>query len=276
MGYLYGVQRGAAATFAWPVSARERRRLETALLAELRPGLLAAARCAELPAEAVPDAATLLADFLAVYERRPLADNKGGSGLNDALWLYCLARLLRPAHLIESGTWRGQSAWLFRQALPEARIETFDVAVPAEGRHETPGVIYHLQDWSAAPLAVTDRSLAFFDDHISHARRLTEAAERGLRLALFDDNFAARHLHATGAPPVPTLAMLLDAETEPGQVIEWQRNGKVYRYDDSAARRQAARRLIADHVTLPELAGITRHPPGSGLTLVRLNLGCEE
>jgi hypothetical protein len=271
MGYLYQVAgHDPAITFGWPASPRERRRLEDELLALIEPALAAAAALAGIaPASA---ARPLLDDFLTLYARRPLAENKGGSGLNDSLWLFLLARLIDPALLIESGTWRGQSAWLFRQACPGAEIVSFDVAVPAEGRCETPGVRYCLCDWSTEPLAppASGRGLVFFDDHVSHARRLAEAAARGFVLALFDDNFAARHLHATGAPPVPTLAMLLDEATPPGGVIEWQRNGKIYRYDDTAERRLAARRLVAGHLTLPELAPVTRHPPGSGLTLVRL------
>ncbi len=270
MGYLYQVHcNDPAVTFGWPVSLREKARLEQALLAVVEPALAAAAALAGRPA---PAAAPLLHAFLAHYARRPLAENRGGSGLNDSLWLYLLAHTLDPALIVESGTWRGQSAWLLRQACPTARIHTFDVAVPDEGRHETPGVAYHLMDWSTLPLAPPpgERALAFFDDHVSHARRLAEAAARGFRLALFDDNFAARQLHATGAPPVPTLAMLLDDATPPGGVIEWQRNGKIYRYDDTVERRQAARRLVADCMTLPELAPLTHHPPGSGMTLVRL------
>lgn len=270
MGYLYQVRcNDPAVTFGWPTSPRERARLEAELLALLDPALRRAAALAGRPALPV---APLLADFLALYAKRPLAQNKGGSGLNDSLWLYLMARLIDPALIVESGTWRGQSAWLLRQACPAARVVTFDVCVPEEGRCESAGVSYHLSDWMAEPLDVPpgQRALAFFDDHISHAQRLAEAAARGFRLALFDDNFAARHLHATGAPPVPTLAMLLDAQTPPGTVIEWQRNGKIYRYDDSVERRQAARDLVADHLTLPELASVTQHPPGSGMTLVRL------
>ncbi len=270
MGYLYQVSRNdPAVTFGWPASGRERDRLESELLALLDPALRRAAELAERPPLA---AAPLLADFLALYASRPLAQNKGGSGLNDSLWLYLMARLIDPALIVESGTWRGQSAWLLRQACPAARVVTFDVCVPDEGRCETAGVFYHLKDWMTEPVTAVpgERALVFFDDHISHAQRLAEAAARGFRLALFDDNFAARHLHATGAPPVPTLAMLLDSATPAGAVIEWQRNGKIYRYDDSVERRQAARDLVADHLTLPELASVTHHPPGSGMTLVRL------
>ena len=180
MSYLYTVvRRDDLASFGWPGSARERARLEAELLAVLEPALAAAADLAQVPRP--PAVAPWLAEFLAVYGRRPLADNKGGSGLNDSLWLYCLARLLAPALIVESGTWRGQSAWLFRQAAPDAPVITFDVAVPAEGRCTTPGVTYCLEDWSrhsfAGPLPA--RTLAFFDDHLSHARRLVEAAARG-------------------------------------------------------------------------------------------------
>lgn len=271
MNYLYDVScSDVTVTFAWPRSPRERERLESELLTLVAPALRTAAALADLPAPADP--AGLLADFLRLYAARPLADNKGGSGLNDGLWLYLLARTLGPELIVESGTWRGQSSWLLRQACPEAEIWSFDVEIPAGGRHEAPGVRYVLGDWSEAALPAVGerRALAFFDDHVSHARRLAEAADRGFRLALFDDNFAAWHLHATGAPPVPTLAMLLDEATSCGGVIEWQRNGKNYRYDDTQERRRGAREVVAAHLMLPELAGITRHPPGSGLTLVRL------
>lgn len=272
MNYLYHVSgtTAEAAAFAWPNSPRERARLRSELLTVLSPALQAAADVAGLPPPADP--AGLLDDFLRLYPLRPLADNKGGSGLNDALWLYLLARSLAPDVVVESGTWRGQSSWLLRQACPAAEIWSFDVEIPPGGRHETPGVRYLLGDWSEAPLPDLGacRALVFFDDHVSHARRLAEAAARGLRLAIFDDNFTAWQLHATGAPPVPTLAMLLDDDSACGDVIEWQRNGKIYRYDDREEHRRGARALVAAHLTLPELAGITRHPPGSGMTLVRL------
>ena len=220
----------------------------------------------------MPDAAPLLHDFLATYAERPVAQNGGGSGLNDSLWLYLVARTLDPEMIVESGTWRGHSAWLFRRACPAADIVSFDLEVPPGGRHEEPDVAYRLRDWTEGELALPHgrRGLVFFDDHVSHARRLREAAKRGFRLALLDDNFPAHQLHATGAPPVPTLAMLSDPGLAEDDVIAWQRNGKHYRYRDSAERRQAALQVVETQVTLPELAPATRHPPGSGLTLVGL------
>jgi hypothetical protein len=270
MPYLYEVVgHDQSVNFAWPRSADERRRLAAALEAMVAPVLARVARMAGQP-PTVP--AGLVEDFLAVYARRPLPENKGGSGLNDGLWLYGIARVLAPSLIVECGTWRGQSAWLFRQAAPRAELHSFDVERPSEGCHETPGVSFHLCDWSRMPLSapVGKSSLVFFDDHISHAQRLVEAAERGFRLALFDDNFAADQLHGTGAPPDPTLAMLCDeSRTHPG-VIEWQRNGKVYRYHEAADRDAEARSLVEDLLILPELAPITRHAPGSRMTVVQI------
>ena len=137
MGYLYQVaSQDAAITFGWPASARERARLERDLLAVIDPALAAAAELAGV--ESPPSAGPLLAAFLAVHGRRPLAENKGGSGLNDSLWLFLVARLLDPVLLVESGTWRGQSAWLFRQACPAAEIVTFDHAALDEVARREP------------------------------------------------------------------------------------------------------------------------------------------
>lgn len=270
MSYLYEVAGPIAEPeAAWPRSQRERRRLESGLLALLDRGVSEACALAGVPAV---EPAPLLAGFMEIYANRPVVENRGGSGLNDSLWLYVLARVLAPRLIVESGTWRGHSSWLFRQARPDAEIRSFDLEVPAGGRHEEPDVAYSLQDWSESGVgpAEAGESLVFFDDHVSHARRLREASERGFRLVLLDDNFPAHQLHATGAPPVPTLAMLSDPDLAPGTAIEWQRNGKLYRYHDTAERRLAILRLIEEQVTLPELATVTRHPAGSGMTLVRL------
>jgi len=271
MGYLYEViAHDIAAGLAWPRSPEERRQLHAELWTAMAPALQRVAAMAGRECALTP---SLIDDFLALYAARPLADNKGGSGLNDSLWLYAVARLLAPALIVESGTWRGQSAWLFRQAAPDAEVHSFDVERPPVGCHETPGVAYHLCDWSQVPLrpSITGASLVFFDDHISHARRLLEAAGRGFRLALFDDNFPADRLHATGAPPVPTLSMLCAlAQEDRCGVIEWQRNGKVYRYHGSAERHAEARRVVEDFFVLPELAPITCHAPGSRMTMVKI------
>lgn len=210
--------------------------------------------------------------FQDLYDRRPVRDNAGGSGFNDSLWLFALTSALAPEVIVESGVHKGHSTWLFRQACPDAAIYSFDITLKKrlyidEKTH------YFESDWMSVGLPFElppARHLIFFDDHISHAQRLREAHGRGYRWALFDDNFAAQHLYATGGPPVPTLAMLFDRDLQPGTEVSWTRNGKAYsyRYDDAEA--SAAVSLVRSMVTLPDLAALTRHSLGSGLTLVQL------
>ncbi len=255
------------------ISAAERKRLR-ADLAETIAGALADLP-AFVPADQGPGlperVATVLDDFFALYPARPVADNKGGSGLNDSLWLYLLARLFEPALIVESGSHKGHSAWLFRQACPDAEIHSFDID-HSRLQHRAAGVTFHEEDWGPAAFPDADpaRSLVFLDDHISHARRLREARDKGFRHLLLDDNFSAATLHATGGPPLPTLAMLMDPDLPLGHELAWTRNQKHYRYvyDEPEAAEAAA--LVAAHRVLPELAPITRHPPGSCLTYARL------
>ena len=209
--------------------------------------------------------------FLAIYPDRPVADNKGGNHFNGSLWIFVIARLLSPALVVESGVFQGHTTWLLRQACPTAEIHSFDVDL-GNLKHRDADAILHECDWMEAELREADgaRSLAFFDDHISQARRIREAYDRGFRRLLFDDNFSADTLYAVGTPPVPTVDMLLDRELAPGTELSWLRDGKrhTYRYDDADADR--ARRLIAHSAVLPDPAPITRYPPASRLTEVRL------
>ena len=216
-------------------------------------------------------AAAALDAFAGTYEARPVRDNRGGSGFNDSLWLWLIARLVDPALIVESGTHKGHSSWLFRQACPEAEIHSFDISWDRL-EHRAASVRYHREDWSlSAPRGEPGRhSLVFLDDHISHARRILEARERGHRLLLLDDDFPAHQLHATGGPPLPTLAMILDPSLADGQEIAWLRNGKRYAFTFRRAMAEPARALIAGHLTLPDLAPASRQPPGSGLALVKL------
>jgi hypothetical protein len=210
-------------------------------------------------------------EFFRIHADSPAGENPGGSGVNDSLWLFVLARALQPDRIVESGTHRGHSAWVFHRACPQTPIDTFDVDTgKLTWSHELLRV--HRGDWTAGvqPDPANAQALVFFDDHINHARRLAEAHARGFRWALVDDNFAATQVHATGGPPLPSLAMLFDPEVGPGDEIAWSRNGKDYAWTYTAAAEYGARALIESYTPLPELAEITRFPPGSGLSLVRL------
>jgi 3-hydroxyacyl-CoA dehydrogenase len=216
----------------------------------------------------------LVGRFFALYEGRPVADNAGGSGINDSLALFLVASLAAPRLIVESGVHKGHGTWLLRQACPDAVIHAFDIDLGGLV-HRDPAARYHEGDWSAAALGPVEgeRALAVFDDHVNQCRRVREAHERGFRLAVFDDNFPADQLYATGTPPLPTLAMLLDPDCMPGTELRWLRRGKPRAYTYTEEDTYGAAGLIDRAVMLPDLAPATRHPPQSGLTVVRLRGG---
>ncbi|MEX2628625.1 MAG: hypothetical protein WD341_01715 [Tistlia sp.] len=253
----------------WMLSPGRQADLEAAVVARLAPTL--AAILGRPEAETAGRAAEAIAEFFPLYRERPIRSNKGGGLINDSLSLYLVARLLQPETIVESGTYQGHSAWLLRRACPAAAIVTFDVR-PEQLRHREPDVDYRAGDWSAAPLPDFDpaRTLVWFDDHVSHARRLVEARNAGFRHALFDDNFDAYSLYATGGAPVPTLAMTIDRGLADGEEIVWMRHGKTYRYRLDGAACRAARAAMADYRPLPDLSPITRYSPSSGMTYVRI------
>ena len=224
-----------------------------------------------LPPGAAERAGSAVPAFFELYRRRPVKDNKGGSGFNDGLWIFAYARALDPEVIVESGVFKGHSTWLLRQACPDAEIHSFDVDLGHLAYRDPKGALYDC-DWTEAALPALDgrSSLVFFDDHVDQARRLREAFERGFRYLLFDDNLPVYNLYATGRPPVPTLEMIMDGRLEPDTEVRWSRNGKTYRYIYREADTQGVRPLIEHYAVLPGLAPLTRHSPGSGLTAVKL------
>jgi hypothetical protein len=226
---------------------------------------------AEAPGIEPAAVAAAIDAFFALYPERPVADNSGGSGFNDSLWLFTTARLLAPALIIESGVYKGQSSWLLRQAAPDATLHSIDLDL-AQRCWRDEAIAYHEGDWSELALRAPDRgtALCFFDDHVSQARRIREAHARGFRTLLFGDDVAAETLHATGRPPLPTVSMLLDDTLVPGERIEWLRGGTIHHYVVDGADIASARRLIRRAAPMPDLAPITRCRPQSGLTLVTL------
>ena len=209
--------------------------------------------------------------FLRVYPGRPIADNASGSRFNSCAWLFVLARLFGPQLIVESGTHRGQSAWLFRQAAPDARILTFDITHEALA-HRIDDVDYHLGDWSGAdlPPVAAGSAVAFFDDHVDQARRVCEAWARGFRWLIFDDNLPSHLLFVTGRPPAPTITMLYESTWRDGERLAWTRHGRLRTIDMDLAACQRARGLIADWSIVPDLGPVTGYRPQTGLTVVRL------
>jgi len=209
--------------------------------------------------------------FVETYSRRPLADNDGGTMFNSSFWIFAVAALLRPPLILESGTWKGHSSWLMAEASPTSRIVTFDVTHQPD-RLSDPRVDYRLGDWSAEGefARLAPDTLLYFDDHISHRRRIEEAAARGGRFALLDDDVPGHALYATGAPPVPTRSMMQDRELETGHTLEWERNGKIYAYDFTRADVESGARHIRWSIGMPDLTPVNLYVPQAPMTLVSI------
>jgi len=213
----------------------------------------------------------LVDDFFAAYPERPVQDNEGGTKFADSFWLYLLTRLIAPDLIVESGVHRGHSTWIMHTARAAAAMHCFDVSFRSLVWRDD-NAAYHENDWMDTPLEapLDGVALCYFDDHISHAQRIVEAHARGFRTLLFDDDFPAHHLHATGHPPLPTLAMLMDDTLKDGETITWTRHGKRKSWTVDLADQRVARDLVAHYAKTPDLGPPLRMRPQSGIAAVRL------
>jgi hypothetical protein len=227
-----------------------------------------------LPAAPDPPAAleTYIREYYALFPRRPVRQAAGGSGFNAGLVLFVTARIFAPKLIIESGTFKGFSAWVFRQACPDAELHCFDISF-AELAWRDPAIHYHEHDWTQDRNLngrSTEQALCFFDDHVSQAQRIVEADERGFKRLIFDDNLPAHTLHRDGTPAVPTVDMVNDESLKNGDVIEWVSFHKRWVYRQEAASIEDARARIKRIVKAPQLYDETGYGPAN-LTFVELH-----
>jgi hypothetical protein len=212
-----------------------------------------------------------VASFYSLASHCPVRQSTGGCGFNAGLELFVTARQLNPALLIESGVYRGFTTWVLRQAVPRAKIVSFDIDLSRLRRREA-GVEYveadiSTYDFRALP---TVNALCFFDDHVSQALRIDQARLWGFRNLIFDDNLPAHALHGDGFPPFPTVDMVFsDDEFADGELIEWKASANLQYKVDKAAL-VALRRSIAFVGRFPNLWWQTGYH-GSNLTYVRLS-----
>ena len=131
--------------------------------------------------------------FQAIYETRPIRDNAGGMLSPHMFYTWLTARTLNPELIIDSGTYKGQSAWLFKQACPNAKVISFDIdtsqrEITCEGVEYVDGD-FSQYDWSRIP----EKSLAFFDDHQNAYNRMQQCNWFGIKNIMFEDNYPPQH-----------------------------------------------------------------------------------
>jgi hypothetical protein len=125
--------------------------------------------------------------FVDALAQMPLPPGAGSMSTAEAFWTFCLARELKPAKIIDSGSATGWSAHLMALAVPSARIACYDPycepdSLPANAT-------FAATDWYKArnDRTTVGPTLALFDDHVNQGLRARQARRSGITDALFHD-----------------------------------------------------------------------------------------
>ena len=199
-------------------------------------------------------------DFFDAWFESPFRGQQGGSRFNNLLWLYFIARSVRPDFIVDSGSFKGASAWALAIGSPCSRVFSFDIDLSQLAlRH--PGVSYIQSDWAEGlPQLPPDKSvLAYFDDHVDQVRRLIEASGRNCTLAIFDDDYplTSYYAMAPSADVLPKLEFALDPSLLHGQVLEWRFGGKDHRFTCDRDYLDKGLELLDNTERLPNTSLIT-------------------
>jgi hypothetical protein len=172
---------------------------------------------------------------------------------NGTIWLFLLARELNPKVIVESGVYRGSSLFTFKNAVPGAKIYAFDLDFrPLLSRLD--GVDYRQHDWGTDTVrAETPSDLCFFDDHINNCMRIRQSYERGFKHVVLDDSPDLGEIHHFRYPAVPTVSMIEGDKWTEGDMIEWNWNGRRFRYTFRIADTFGVKDLISGIYRFPSL-----------------------
>jgi hypothetical protein len=131
-----------------------------------------------------------VAEFVTIYERRPIRSNSGGMRFNHSFATWLMLRLLQPRFVIESGVWQGHSTWLIDQACPQTKIFCLDLDF-SKLVYRSPHATYIQKDFTDCVWTDVDpaAALCFFDDHQNAYQRLKDMHWASFKRAIFEDNF---------------------------------------------------------------------------------------
>lgn len=165
-----------------------------------------------------------------IIASRPDKRNKGSCPPWKLRHLFSIAKSINPHTIIESGTWKGNSLWLFRNAFPYATIYSFDIDY-SNLMHKHSDVYYTQVDIEESFNEKQDsnKTLIFFDDHVNQKQRLEWSRKMGFKHIIFDDNIPTKDLTNFKLPPIPTLEML----RENGELPDYIEKYKIMDYDGS-------------------------------------------
>lgn len=194
--------------------------------------------------------------FFDAYMKTPFREQGGGSRFGNLLWLDLIAKSWRPDLIVDSGTYRGASAWALAEGAPESKILSFDIDL-SRLELRSKSVEYFEQDWTTVNFDdyAHRSSLCYFDDHLDQGKRLKEAADRKFQVAIFDDDFSIFSFApmAHGGHALPKISFILDESLLDGDVIEWVDGGKRFSWKVDRPHLDSLKRLIGAADRLPSL-----------------------
>jgi len=206
------------------------------------------------------DTEATVRELFFAYMKSPFREPGGGSRFNNLVWLSLLARAFNPAVIVDSGTFRGASAWALKFGAPNAEVWSFDIDM-SRIELRTPGVEYREQDWTTFDFGerMGPQTLVYFDDHLDQVRRLSEAHKRNVGLAVFDDDFPvvpALPMFGEGMA-FPKIEFVLSDELRNEKEIVWKSGSRTLRWPVDAAYLERGRNLIAVTDRLPNTSLVT-------------------
>jgi hypothetical protein len=153
----------------------------------------------------------IIHEYDGLFRAWPHKNLDGGFGLN-------------PEVILESGCWRGFTTYLLDAASSvSTQLYCFDINL-RQLNFVSKKAFYFEADIASQQLPIRDkRTVAFFDDHVSHLERLKLSDSYGIQYMAFDDDVSFLNAHSDGWPPLPTISMLFD-ETLPLSRFEWVSN----------------------------------------------------
>lgn len=204
------------------------------------------------------NSADALAPFYEDFLTSPFRGIGGGSRFNNLAWLYLIAKAMQPAFIVDSGTFRGASAWAFAAA--GAKVYSFDIDL-SRLAYRHPGVIYSQCDWTTFDWSgsALSEALIYFDDHLDQVRRLQEASQHAIPLAIFDDDFpvSAFAPMAGGGRALPKIEFVLDDQLREWQELSWIEKEKRYVFPIDRNYLDYGRSLIVHAERLPDTSQVT-------------------
>ncbi len=129
-----------------------------------------------------------LDNFINIYEKRPIKNNKGGMLFPQMFSFFFLLKKLKPELIIESGVYKGQSTWLIENTLPNSEIISLDIDLNKR-EFISKKALYSNKDFRFHNFSnIPENTLVFFDDHVNHIERIIESKFFNIKHIILEDN----------------------------------------------------------------------------------------